>query len=78
MIPNRFYFELNMGNRFAKRGVSKDGFKFGCMSLKEGEDNKYLFYINNELITDFEFIDLLDTCNSCFSEMIANGDVKLC
>ena len=77
MIPNQFYFELNIGNRFVKRGVPKEGFKFGCMSLKENQNDDYVFYIDNNPITDFTFGDLIDSCNSAFSEMIANGDIKI-
>ena len=77
IIPNRFYFELNMGNRLAKRGIPNDGFEFGCMKLLESENECGSLYINNTHITNFEFTELLDSCNSAFSEMVRNGDIKI-
>lgn len=75
IIPNQFYFELNVSNRLAKRGIPANGFEFGCMKLVEGENESGLLYINDSYITDFEFGELLDSCNNAFTEMIANGEI---
>lgn len=77
IIPNQFYYELNISNRLAKRGIPSNGFEFGCMKLIEGKDESGLLYINDEFITDFEFGELLDSCNHAFTEMIESGELKL-
>ena len=47
------------------------------MKLVEGENESGLLYINDSYITDFEFGELLDSCNNAFTEMIANGEIRI-
>ena len=77
MIPNYFYYELNKNNRFAKQGVSKEGFVFGCKKLIETKEDKYSFFINDVHIVDFDYMELLNDCNRVFSEMVNSGEIKI-
>lgn len=77
LIPDQLFFELNFGNRLAKRGIPSNGFKFGCMELSESENGGISFYINNEYISEFSFNELLDCCNNSFLEMMSSGEIKI-
>lgn len=79
VIPNRFFFELNISNRLAKIGVPSEGFEFGCLKMiqKNEEVEGGALYINDSHVADFELSELIEMSNNAFREMIANGEIKI-
>ena len=75
-IPNKFFVELNIGNRLVKRGIPSEGFEFGCMKLLS-ENGKGAFYINDKHIIDFTLEELVESSNNAFYEMIQNREIKI-
>ena len=79
VIPNIFFFELNISNRLAKIGVPSEGFEFGCLKMiqKNEEVEGGALYINDSHVADFELSEIIEMSNSAFREMIANGEIKI-
>lgn len=80
VIPNRFFFGLNINNRLAKIGVPNEGFTFGCFKMIQNNDEVEggSLYINGNYIADFELSELIEMSNNAFKEMIENGEIKIC
>lgn len=79
VIPNKFFVELNISNRLAKRGIPSEGFTFGCFRLVQKNDNEEVgsLYINDNYVADFDLSELIEMSNNAFREMIENGEIKI-
>lgn len=79
IIPNKFFVEANLNNRLVKWGIPSEGFEFGCMKLVESkkQNDTFILYINDKCMTEFQLSELVEICNSSFSEMVNNGEIKL-
>lgn len=82
VVPNRFFFELNINNRLAKIGVPSEDFTFGCFKIIKGYDKDFdietgSLYINDNHVIDFSLTDLIDMSNTAFREMIEMGEIEI-
>lgn len=79
LIPNRLFFELNRNNRLAKTGIPIEGFAFGCFKIIPKNNNAEVssLYINDNHITDFELMELIEMSNNAFREMIRSGEIGI-